>query len=103
IDADGNATIFNIVELKNAVASDYKISVYAHSGASYILFYNGLQQQKINIQISDLQGKKLYAYNTSVNQGDNQIQLPSNIRGIIIVTITTEDGRRTSAKVGIMQ
>lgn len=103
IDADGNATIFNIVELKNAVASDYKISVYAHSGASYILFYNGLQQQKINIQIADLQGKKLYAYNTSVNRGDNQIQLPSNIRGIIIVTITTEDGRRTSAKVGIMQ
>lgn len=103
IDADGNTTTYNIVELKNAVASDYKISIYAHAGASYILFYNGLQQQKINVQVADLQGKKIYSYNTSVNQGDNQIQLPSNIRGIIIVTIITEDGRRTSAKVGIMQ
>ncbi len=103
-DADGNVTTYNIVELKNAVTSDYRISIYAHAGGSYILFYNGLQQQKINIRVSDLTGKMLYAYNTTANQGDNIIQLPSTIaKGIIIVTVTTEDGKRTSAKLGIMR
>ncbi len=103
-DADGNVSVYNIVELKNSVATDYRISIYAHGGSSYILFYNGLQQQKINIRASDLLGKILYSYNSSANKGDNIIQLPSTIsRGILIVTVTTEDGRRTSAKVSIMR
>ncbi|HRI20877.1 MAG TPA: hypothetical protein PLA68_07975, partial [Panacibacter sp.] len=103
-DADGNISSYNIVELKNSNTSDYHLSVYTHAGSSYILFYNGQQQQKINIRACDFTGKILCSYNTSVNEGDNIIQLPSTIaKGLIIVTVTTADGIRTSAKLGIIR
>jgi hypothetical protein len=103
IDLDGKTSVFSVVELKNAVAGDYKITLYAHAGSSSIMFYNGLQSQKINIRVADLSGKQLYNYNATANNGDNIIQLPSSIaKGIMLITITTEDGIRTNAKIGIM-
>lgn len=104
-DFDGNATVFNTVQLKAASDVKYSLSAYAHAGTTGLLFNNGsVQTQKIMVRYSDLQGKILYSGSTTANQGDNLIAIPSGInKSIIIVTVITEDGTRTSAKIGIQR
>lgn len=104
-DFDGNTTVFNTVQLKAAADVKYSLSAYAHAGTTGLLFNNGsTQTQKIMVRYSDLQGKILYSGSTTANQGNNLITIPSGInKSIIIVTVITEDGTRTSAKIGIQR
>lgn len=100
-DLNGKETIFNIVDLKNAAAL-YAVSVSNHAGMSRILFYNGYQNQKIQVRFTDMQGKLLSSYSADVTEGNNLLALPEKTgTGVVIINIISADGIRTSAKIGI--
>ena len=69
-----------------------------------LLFHNGSQTQKITVRYNDLQGRLLYAGTTIANKGDNLLTIPSGInKSLIIVSVITEDGTKTTTKVGIQR
>lgn len=103
-DFDGHSTTYNTVELSQANATQYSLSVYAHAGSTGLIFHNGNQTQKIIIRYNDLQGRLLYSGNTTANQGDNLITIPAGInKSMIIVSVITADGTRISTKVGVQR
>lgn len=103
-DLNGSTTIYNVVNLKAAASVKYSVSVYTHAGGTGVLFYNGAQTQKVNVRFSDMNGKLLYTYNTTASPGNNLLMIPGDKAAqVMIVTILTEDGVRTSAKVGIIR
>lgn len=100
-DLNGKETVFNIVDLKNAAAL-YALSVSNHAGISRILFYNGYQNQKIQVRFTDMQGRLLASYSADVTEGNNLLALPEKTgTGVVIITVISADGIRTSAKIGI--
>ncbi|MEP6846886.1 MAG: T9SS type A sorting domain-containing protein, partial [Panacibacter sp.] len=102
VDMDGHISVYNILDLKIGSSVLYSISLYNHSGSAGVIFYNGSQQQLAHIILTDLSGKHLSEYVLTVNQGNNQIGLPLTLaKGIYIVSIITEDRRRTSAKIAV--
>ena len=102
-DIDGHSTQLNVVDLKTSNSSLYDITLYTHGGANYILFYNGLKQQNTLITCYDISGKPLYTNRTMASEGNNMYQLPITANGIVIVTVVTEDGIRTSRKIAVIK
>lgn len=86
---------------QNVIAVKYSISLYAHGGITYLNFNNGRdKEQKVQIILSDMQGKPFYSNRSLANPGDNVWPLQTvNKKGIIIATVITEDGVRTSQKI----
>ena len=98
-DLDGKTTTFNIVRLKKAGTGDYTLSFAAHAGFNRLIFTNDMPAQKIQVRITDLQGKTLYATSSQANTGKNIIPLPSYFaKGLVLVSVLTADGRRTTTK-----
>lgn len=101
-DLDGTTTTYNTVQVKAVSATNYTLSVYSHAGTSGLLFYNGMNTQKINIRLTSINGQVIRSYNTTANAGNNFFPVAAPAaKQVIIATITTEDGIRTSKKICI--
>lgn len=97
-DLDGKSTVYNIVDLKTANPSLYDITLYTHGGGNFILFYNGYKQQQVIVSCYDMQGRALYTNRTTAIEGNNMYSIPSAANGVVIMSVTTEDGIKTSKK-----
>jgi hypothetical protein len=98
-DLNGNATLYNTVRLKNASIADYRISFYSHGNFKRILFVNDVKEQRIQVRVADINGRVLYTTATRANLGSNMIPVPATVgKGMLVVSILTEDGKQTSAK-----
>lgn len=98
-DLDGKTTLYNTVRLKKEGISDYHISFYAHGNFKRILFTNDVKEQRIQVRVSDINGRVLYTTKTVANVGSNMIPVPALVgKGMLVVSILTEDGKLTSAK-----
>lgn len=98
-DLDGNTTLYNTVRLKKAGLADYRISFYSHGNFKRILFTNDVKEQRVQVRVADISGRVLYTTNTRANLGSNMIPVPATVgKGILVVSILTEDGKQTTAK-----
>ena len=101
-DFDGTATAYNTVSVKAVSANNYSLSVYSHAGTTGLLFYNGSHTQKVNIRLTNMNGRVLRSFSMQASEGNNFFPIAASAaREIIIATIVTEDGIRTSKKIGI--
>lgn len=98
-DLDGKTTLYNTVRLKKADVADYTISFYSHGNFKRILFTNDVKEQRIQVRVADISGRVLYTNTIRVNLGSNMIPVPATVgKGILVVSVLTEDGKQTSAK-----
>jgi hypothetical protein len=98
-DLDGNTTLYNTVRLKKAGLADYSISFYSHGNFKRILFMNDVKEQRIQVRVADISGRVLYTTSIRANLGSNMIPVPAIVgKGILVVSVLTEDGKQTSAK-----
>ena len=86
---------------KTTPAIRYSVSVYSNGGITYLNFHNGREkEQKVQVMLSDIQGTSFYLSSFLANPGDNVWSLQkANRRGIIIATVVTEDGVKTSQRI----
>lgn len=87
-----------MVDIKAPASSYYDMTLYAHAGTNYILFFNGYKQQNAAVTCYDLAGRPLISYKTIAAEGNNMYAIPVAANGVIIVSVQTEDGIRTSRK-----
>lgn len=104
---EGLAPLFALNSETNNINSKpvYSLAPFAHAGEKGALFNNGGAQQKAQVFFSDIQGNILYTNNTVMNQGANLVPIPNNgkVKGIVILSVITSDGIRTSLKIGLNQ
>lgn len=83
----------------------YTLTTFSHAGERALLFGNGAAMQKAQIIFSDIQGNIIYTNSTVMNEGDNLVPIPNNnkVKGLVIITVVTADGARTSMKLGLNQ
>lgn len=87
------------------VKAHYSLAPFTHAGERGVLFSNGGAQQKAQIIFTDMQGNILYTNSTIMNQGDNLVPVPNNgkVKGLVNITVITQDGVKTSLKLGLNQ
>ncbi|MBG9378005.1 hypothetical protein I5907_17330 [Panacibacter sp. DH6] len=87
------------IAIAKPAKTDYKLSLYSHAGNGYIMFSNGGKAQKVQVVFADIQGRPISSGITFANEGDNMWDIPENSpKGIIVISVITEDGIRTSLK-----
>lgn len=63
-------------------------------------FNNTRERQTALVQLADLQGSLIYSGRMPLNEGNNIIPVPyRNRKGLLVATVITEDGIRTSQKI----
>ena len=89
----------------NKVSPRYSLTPFTHAGERSVLFTNSGAQQKAQIIFTDMQGNVLYTNSTVMNQGDNLVPVPNNgkVKGLVVITVITQDGVKTSLKLGLNQ
>lgn len=98
---DGAIAYYNSLTIAAPSKNNYNLSLTSHAGIGSLSFYNGSKQQKVQVTYSDIQGRPLHTINTIANEGANIWPVKwDKVNGITIVNVTTEDGIKTSIKLG---
>lgn len=86
-------------------AVKYSLAPLTRTGEKSVLFTNGGVQQRAQVIFTDMQGNVLYTNSTVMNEGDNLVPIPDNgkVKGLVVITVITQDGVKTSLKLGLNQ
>jgi hypothetical protein len=80
IDKDGNESLSEIVQIKNALVERSEIvSIYPNPTTDYVnVVLTSIQKEKVTIQVTDIYGKTIQQESYQAQQGSNKININSS-------------------------